>query len=107
MRLVITIVNSSDEVNLVKNMMKNGFYATKLATSGGFLRSGNVTLMTGVEDGKVDELIALIRKYSSRRKRIVQPMPQYGDDVFAAAPVEIEAGGATVFVLPVDNFLKL
>lgn len=107
MKLVISIVNSDDGHILLSRLTKAGFYVTKLSTSGGFLRSGNITLMTGVEDERVDELIDIIGKCSSKRKQVVQSNPVYGNDMFLSAPIEITVGGATVFVLNVEQFMKL
>ena len=107
MKLVISIVNSDDGHILLSRLTKAGFYVTKLSTSGGFLRSGNITLMTGVEEERVDELIEIIGKCSSKRKQMVQPNPMYGNELYVSAPMEITVGGATVFVLDVDNFYKL
>lgn len=107
MKLVISIVNSDDGHILLSRLTKAGFYVTKLSTSGGFLRSGNITLMTGVEEERVDELIEIIGKCSSKRKQIVQPNPMYGNELYVSSPMEITVGGATVFVLDVDKFYKL
>lgn len=107
MKLVITIVNSDDGHSLLNHLTKAGFYVTKLSTSGGFLRSGNVTLMTGVEDERVDELIGIIGDCSSTRKQMVQPSSAYSSEIFLSPPVEITVGGATVFVLDIEKFIKL
>lgn len=108
MKLVISIVNSDDGHILLSRLTKAGFYVTKLSTSGGFLRSGNITLMTGVEEEKVDELIEIIGKCSSKRKQVVQPNPVYGsNELYVSSPMEITVGGATAFVLDVDKFYKL
>ncbi|MCR4926146.1 MAG: cyclic-di-AMP receptor, partial [Clostridiales bacterium] len=80
---------------------------TRLNTTGGFLKSGNITMMTGVDDDRLNELIDIIGKYSSKRTQIVQPSPVYGNDIFVSSPVEITVGGATVFVLDVEQFHKL
>ncbi|MBP3652308.1 MAG: cyclic-di-AMP receptor, partial [Clostridia bacterium] len=54
MKLIIAIVQDEDASRLVSKLMAEGFGATKLATTGGFLRSGNTTLLTGVDDDKLD-----------------------------------------------------
>lgn len=107
MKLVISIVNSDDGHNVLNQLTKAGFYVTRLNTTGGFLKSGNITMMTGVDDERLNELIDLIGKYSSKRTQMVQPSPVYGNDFFVSSPVEITVGGATVFVLDVEQFHKL
>lgn len=48
MKLVIAIVQDEDASRLVGKMMDSGYRVTKLATTGGFLKAGNTTLLTGV-----------------------------------------------------------
>lgn len=107
MKLVFAVVHSDDSRAVMAEMTKEGFYFTKLSSSGGLLKSGNVTLMAGVEDDKVDSLIDLLRQFSSQRKQMIQPSPIYGNEMFVSEPVEITVGGATVFVLDIDRFVKL
>ena len=109
MKLIIAVVNNDDASNLNIALMKEGLQVTKLATTGGFLRAGNTTLMIGCEDeaeSKVKELIALNCKM---RKEIVPtaistPFAAVG---FDALPMEVTVGGATVFTLNIESFDKL
>ena len=70
MKLLIAIVNNEDASLVISELNKAGFMVTKLATSGGFLRAGNVTMLTGVEDEKVGDALAVIEEFSSQRKQI-------------------------------------
>ena len=70
MKLVVAIINNDDVNAVMSNLTEEGYSATKLNTSGGFLRSGNVTLLIGVEAKKVDDVINIIGKHSSQRKKI-------------------------------------
>ena len=70
MKLVIAIINSDDSSAVMSNLTKAGYTVTKLSTSGGFLRAGNVTLLIGVEEKKTDDVINIIGQYSSQRKKI-------------------------------------
>ena len=56
MKLVVAIVNNDDSHAVLSEITRAEFSATKLSTSGGFLRAGNVTLLIGVEDERVSEL---------------------------------------------------
>ena len=62
MKLVIAIVQDEDASRLVNQLMKNGFGVTKLATTGGFLRAGNTTLLIGVDDDKLSSVMEIIEK---------------------------------------------
>ena len=107
MKMLIAIVNNDDCPTVLSEITREGFSATKLSTSGGFLRAGNATLLMGVEDDKVEQLIGIIGKFCSKRKEIVQTTPAFNADFFVSVPVEVHVGGATVFVLDVEQFTKI
>lgn len=107
MKLIIAIVNSDDCHAVLNEISRAGFSATKLSTSGGFLRAGNATLLIGAEDEKVSEIIEIVRHFSSKRTQMVETSPSFANESFIAMPVEVTVGGATVFVLDVDQFFKL
>ena len=107
MKLVVAIINNDDCQAVLGAITQEGFSATKLSTSGGFLRAGNVTLLIGVEEERVDTLIGIIKEFSSKRNQYVTPSPSYAAESFVTMPVEVTVGGATVFVLDVDQFYKL
>ena len=108
MKLVIAIVQDEDASRLVNKLMGEGFGATKLATTGGFLRSGNTTLLTGVENDKVPMVMEIIEKTCKSRKQIAtSPSPVAGTTgVYVPYPIEVMVGGATVFVLDCEQFLR-
>ncbi|MBQ7545680.1 MAG: cyclic-di-AMP receptor [Clostridia bacterium] len=107
MKLVIAIVHNDDCPTVLSEITREGFSATKLSTSGGFLRAGNATLLIGVEDEKLESLLEIISRFCRKRKQIVQTQPSFNADFFVSMPVEVNVGGATVFVLDVDQFHKL
>ena len=108
MKLIIAVVNSDDASAVLGGLSKAGYSATRLSTTGGFLRAGNVTLLIGVEEEKVDDVIALIGEHSRSRKQMTVPAPAGGvEGRLIAMPVEITVGGATVFVIDVEKFVKL
>ena len=111
MKLIFAIVSNDDSAAVSSALTREGFSVTKLATTGGFLMAGNTTFISGVEDDKVDEVIAVISKYSSRRTQIV-PSSSTGAaaenmGMYASYPVEVTVGGSTIFVLSVDRFEKV
>ncbi|MEL1268314.1 cyclic-di-AMP receptor [Staphylococcus aureus] len=106
MKMIIAIVQDQDSQELADQLVKNNFRATKLATTGGFLRAGNTTFLCGVNDDRVDEILSVINQTCGNREQLVSPITPMGGsaDSYIPYPVEVEVGGATVFVMPVDAF---
>ena len=71
MKLILAIMSNDDSPTVSSKLNKAGYQVTKLATTGGFLRAGNTTLICGCDDDKVDTAIDIIEKYSSKRTEIV------------------------------------
>ena len=107
MKLIFAIVSNDDSSMVASALTKNGFYATKLATTGGFLKAGNTTFISGVDDEKVDRVIEIISKQSSRRTQLVPSATTMDVGMYTSFPVEVTVGGATIFVLNVDRFEKV
>lgn len=109
MKLIIAIVQDEDASRLVSSLMSEGYGVTKLATTGGFLRSGNTTLLVGVEDEKLDSAMDVIEKVCKSRKQIATaPSPISGTTgVYVPYPIEVMVGGAITFVLDVEKFAKI
>ena len=105
MKLIMAIVSSDDSSELISILTKSGFSVTKLATTGGFLRSGNTTVIIGVEEDKIEDVFSIIKSTCSTRKQITTNQAPFGGVM--PYPIEIEVGGAAVFVLDVDQFIKL
>ena len=110
MKLIIAIVQDEDSSRLLMGLMEKGFGVTKLATTGGFLKAGNTTLLIGVEDSQVQDAIHAIESVCRSRKQLttatMSPTGAAGSG-FSPFPVEVTVGGATLFVLSVDQFLKV
>jgi uncharacterized protein YaaQ len=109
MKLIIAIVQDEDASRLISTLMSDGYRVTKLATTGGFLRSGNTTLLVGVEDEKLKNAMSIIEKVCKSRKQIAtSPSPISGTTgVYVPYPIEVTVGGATIFVLDVEQFRKI
>ena len=107
MKLVTAIVNKEDSKAVCNELLKAKFYVTRLATTGGFLMAGNMTLMIGTEDERVDECIACISKCCKQRTEIVPGTATLGLGIESALPREDTVGGATVMVTNVERFEKL
>lgn len=106
MKLLIAIVQDKDANRLSNQFIDHNLRATRLSTTGGFLKSGNTTFMIGLDDDKVDEALAVIKTTSHTRQQFMTPPVNLDAqlDNTSSYPVEVQVGGATVFVLPVDQF---
>lgn len=107
MKMVMAVVQDNDANRLVESLTKKKFGITKLASTGGFLKSGNTTLMIGVDEKRMEELLQIIEKICRHRKKIVTPFPGGPGDAYVPYPIEVSVGGATVFVLDVERFVKI
>lgn len=110
MKIIYAIVSSDDGNRVTDVLNENHFSVTKLATTGGFLKKGNATLMIGTDEDKVDVAIGLIRETCGKRQKITcdVPAPNIGSlsAGYMMMPVTVELGGATIFVTDVERFEK-
>jgi uncharacterized protein YaaQ len=109
MKLVVAIVHNEDAGALVDALSEKEFRATRVSSSGGFLKRTNATVFLGVEEDDVEEVISIVRENCTSRTQVVNPMPPIMEpgEFFMPYPLEVEVGGATVFVVPVDRFERL
>ena len=108
MKLIFAIINNDDSPIVTSELIKKNIHITKMASTGGFLKKGNHTFITAVEDNEVDEVIDIIKKYSKKRTYsapadIVASAAMGG----GVAPVQITIGGATVFVANIERFERV
>ena len=107
MKLLLAIVSNEDASSVISSLNKKKFQTTKLATTGGFLSKGNTTIILGVEDNKVDEAISIIGEESKSRQEVIPNTQGFESAEIMSAPITVNVGGATIFVLNVDQFKKL
>ncbi len=111
MKLVTAIVQSADSGKLTDALVAKGFRCTRINTVGAFLDEPNVTMLVVTEDEQLDDLLTIIRRNCQARRRYMNAAPisveTAGMPMVAAAPIEVEIGGATVFVLPVRHIARL
>lgn len=106
MKMIFSIVNNDDAQDVMKALNKAKIPATKLSSTGGFLMKGNTTIISGVEDDKVAETIELVKTHSQRRTQLMPVDYSQFNPGIVPYPVEITIGGATIFVLNVEQFEK-
>jgi uncharacterized protein YaaQ len=109
MKLVIAIIHSEDAGALVDALTDKEYRVTRLHSTGGFLKQNNATVLVGVEEAQVDDVLAVIRETCHARQQFINPMPPIMEpgEFFMPYPLEVEVGGATVFVLPVERFERI
>ncbi len=107
MKLILAIVSNDDSAGVSSALTKQRFSVTRLATTGGFLMSGNTTLLVGTEDEKVDTAISIISENSRKRTKMVPSTASFSAGMYAGMPVEVAVGGATIFVMNVERFEKV
>ena len=104
-KLLIVIASDSDADRLIQKLVQRGYPATKVSSTGGFLRRGNATIFSGVEAEDVDNVVAIIRSECQARTEFLpaQALP-FPESIYPAEPVEVRTGGAIVFVVGVERF---
>lgn len=106
MKLITAVISKKDSDQVCQALCEGGFYFTKMASSGGFLRSGNTTLLIGTESDKIEDAIAIIRSHCSKRvENVSATVPQASGT--STSPTSVVVGGATVFVTEVSQFEKM
>ncbi len=88
MNMMLVILNDQDAETVLRELVDQEFRATRIASTGAFLRRGNTTLLIGLEQEKIDDVLEIIRDQS-------------------AEPEEPGHRRATVFVLPVSRYEQL
>lgn len=109
MKLGVIVVHNRDRNRLTESLLKAGFKFTVIGSTGGFLREGNSTILTGCEDDQIDTLKAIVSDNCQAREQMVNLAPYESTPAttgFMAAPVKVPVGGAVLFVMPVDEFVR-
>ncbi|MFW6265092.1 MAG: cyclic-di-AMP receptor [Bacillota bacterium] len=108
MKMVVAVVHDHDAHNLLEALNKEGFQVTKLASTGGFLREGNTTFLIGTDQDHVDDLLEIIKENCESREKTIAPMSPVANSLesYYSFPMEVQIGGATVFVIDVEQFQK-
>ena len=107
MKLIIAIVNRDDASAVTQALTKKGFSSTKLSTTGGFLMAGNVTILIGVDEERVQTVIDIIKEQSHSRKQMIPTTTEMSYGYYPSMPVEVTVGGATIFVVDIERFERV
>ena len=93
-KLIIAVVQNEDADNVVDALLVDEFRATRLASTGGFLRRGNTTLMVGADEDQIDRILDLVRSNARSGNA-------------PAESNEVQSAAATVFVLDLEDYQRL
>ncbi len=106
MKLVVAVIHDRDAKKTRDSLLKAGFKFTTIASTGGFLREGNVTMMIGAQENQVDQIMQILDESSRAREQYVNVLPPEATPVgtFLTNPVRVQVGGAIAFVLDVERF---
>jgi len=107
-KLLVIIAATDDVDRLLDRMTAAGYPATKISSTGGFLRRGNATILSGVVAGAVDEVLAIVHAECKPREEYVpvQTLPFPGS-LPPGQPLQVRVGGAIVFVMDIQRFEKI
>ncbi len=106
MKLILAVVQDEDTDALTEALVAAGYRFTKISTTGSFLRTGNTSLMIGVEDAKTPGVLSILQRNCRRRTQIAVPYSPALEPGLLYMPenFEVEVGGAVVFVAHVAQF---
>ena len=106
--LLVIVIVASEQINeLTQELIKGSFYFTRIDSSGGLLEKSTVSLLIGINQNRLEPLLALIRKMCHTRlkfipARVEAPLMQ-GQPLM----IEAEVGGASIYVVDVERFEQL
>ncbi|MEX2242552.1 MAG: cyclic-di-AMP receptor [Fimbriimonadaceae bacterium] len=108
MKLAVCIVHNRDRNKLTDELLKAGFKFTVIGSTGGFLREGNSTLLIGFDDELAGSLKEIVQASCKAREQMVNVMPFEAapPGAFIPSPVKVPVGGAVMFFLDVNEFVR-
>ena len=110
MKLVMAIVQAADSRGLLDALMVEGFRATRISSTGGFLTRGNATFLIGAEEDRLEALFDLLRRHCHARSEFVSPVAPLSEAATARGweqPLHVEVGSTVVFVMNVERFERI
>lgn len=75
--MILTTTQDSDANRLISSLIEHEFRATRMNSAGGFLKKGNATVVVGVADEYVEDVLALIRESTEHANVMVLNVTRY------------------------------
>jgi uncharacterized protein YaaQ len=109
MKMIVAVVQGKDADGLRSGLTSAGLRATQINSAGGFLRESNATFLIGVDDPRVQDVLRIIKQTCYTRTQYVNPLLPIMEpgEFYMPNPVEVQVGGATVFLLNVSRFERM
>lgn len=109
MKLLVAVIQGKDAEGLLHRLGARGYQATRVDSAGGFLKECNATVFVGVQEVHLPEVMNIVADCCQARTRFVNPLIPVVEptEFYVTDPVEVEVGGATVFVLDVERYERI
>ena len=107
MKMIIAIVNNDDTADVCSALTEENIMFTKVSSTGGFLKTGNTTLLIGIDDAYLQRALSTIEQHCATRSVSIPASTLVEQNPYDAyTSRDITVGGATVFVLDAEQFIK-
>ncbi len=106
MKLVITIISNKDTEKVLDAVALNGYFVTKISTSGQFLVDGHTALLICCENDRVEKLYSVLKKSVTKRKIKTQGVTSTLTGSLLNSAVDVEEYGAVAFTTDIEHFEK-
>lgn len=108
MKLILAVVHDEDALNVIDALNSEKYSVTRLCSTGGFLRAGNTTLLIGIEDEMLEQVLEIIKANSKTRKQKIKSTAHgsFLGGLTTGETLEVTVGGATIFVTEVEAMVK-
>ena|SRR5205809_4510234 len=109
MKAVIAVVQGQDATRVSSALRRKSIPFTTVDSTGGFLRERNATYMIGIPDEQLQAVMDVLSSNSHTRSEYVSSYPSAFDpaEFYMPRPIEVQVGGATVWVLDVERYEQL
>ena len=109
-KLILAVVQGDDYVDTIDELNRNGFFATVLSSTGGFLKKKSVTVMIGVEESRVPAVLEILKRCAGKRQQMtysdISMSTGAPNPAMAMLPVQMHVGGVVVFIMNLDDIQK-
>lgn len=107
-KLILAVLQGEDYADTIEELNQNGFFATVLSSTGGFLKKKNITVMIGVEETQLSQAVDILKRCAGHRQQMTYSdlSLSNGGPQIPLIPVPVTVGGVVLFVLDLDDLQK-